>query len=143
MGFPSHAQNKAQRTSSSHKMITKLAPTSQSSELESISCLSNKNYQCPQCKLYVQTLPIICPTCGLQLITSSHLARSHHHLFPIGKFEVVMEESNTSSPDIKEARGDCHGCGSKNVKLSENPVSKTRYCFDCEIFMREKLRFSF
>ena len=46
-------------------------------------------YYCPRCSGAVSSLPATCRTCNLNLISSSHLARSHHHLFPVEPFEEV------------------------------------------------------
>lgn len=38
-------------------------------------------------------LPCECHVCGLTLVSSPHLARSYHHLFPVKGFgEVATEE---------------------------------------------------
>ena len=46
-------------------------------------------YTCPRCKARTQELPCSCHVCGLTLISSPHLARSYHHLFPVGPYEEV------------------------------------------------------
>lgn len=46
-------------------------------------------YTCPRCKARVCELPTECRICGLTLISSPHLARSYHHLFPIVPFDEV------------------------------------------------------
>lgn len=46
-------------------------------------------YTCPRCKARVCELPTECRICGLQLVSSPHLARSYHHLFPIAPFDEV------------------------------------------------------
>jgi transcription factor Ssl1 len=40
-------------------------------------------YTCPRCKARTAELPCKCHVCGLTLISSPHLARSYHHLFPV------------------------------------------------------------
>ncbi|GBF89199.1 general transcription factor IIH subunit 2 [Raphidocelis subcapitata] len=49
-------------------------------------------YTCPRCKARTGELPCRCHVCGLTLISSPHLARSYHHLFPVEPFEEVGEE---------------------------------------------------
>ena len=34
-------------------------------------------------------LPTACHVCGLTLVSSPHLARSYHHLFPVRPFQEV------------------------------------------------------
>lgn len=47
-------------------------------------------YTCPRCKARVCELPTECHVCGLTLVSSPHLARSYHHLFPITPFDDVV-----------------------------------------------------
>ncbi len=47
---------------------------------------------CPRCKARVDALPAECHVCGLTLVSSPHLARSYHHLFPVGAFEEFSLE---------------------------------------------------
>ncbi|KAH7620949.1 putative General transcription factor IIH subunit 2 [Nannochloris sp. 'desiccata'] len=49
-------------------------------------------YICPRCKARVDALPAECHVCGLTLVSSPHLARSYHHLFPVRAFEEVSLE---------------------------------------------------
>ncbi len=37
----------------------------------------------------VLELPTACHVCGLTLVSSPHLARSYHHLFPVRPFQEV------------------------------------------------------
>lgn len=46
-------------------------------------------YTCPRCKARTQELPCRCHVCGLTLISSPHLARSYHHLFPVAPYDEV------------------------------------------------------
>lgn len=46
-------------------------------------------YTCPRCKARVCELPTECRICGLTLVSSPHLARSYHHLFPVTPFNEV------------------------------------------------------
>ncbi|KAF6156208.1 hypothetical protein GIB67_030211 [Kingdonia uniflora] len=47
-------------------------------------------YTCPRCKAHVCELPTECQICGLTLVSSPHLAKSYHHLFPITPFNEVL-----------------------------------------------------
>lgn len=48
-------------------------------------------YICPRCKSKVCELPSDCDVCGLTLVSSPHLARSYHHLFPVDNFEEIRQ----------------------------------------------------
>lgn len=125
---------------SKYKMVSKMEPNSQM-ELQNVSFLSNESHQCPQCRVHIHTLPSQCPTCGLQLITAAHLARSHHHLFPVKKFKTPKEPSQNDT--LQPLTSTCEACGTPDVKVAIEPDSNKRICLDCELFMREKLHFSF
>lgn len=64
-------------------------------------------YTCPRCKVRVCELPTECRVCGLTLISSPHLARSYHHLFPIVMFDEVSPSQNDSSRSFPNT---CFGC---------------------------------
>ena len=58
--------------------------------------LSKTAYICPRCCTRTLVIPTKCCVCHLQLNSSSHIARSHHHLFPVLNFEeytVIKEEA--------------------------------------------------
>lgn len=65
-------------------------------------------YTCPRCKVRVCELPTECRVCGLTLISSPHLARSYHHLFPIVPFaEISPSSQNDPSHSFPNT---CFGC---------------------------------
>ncbi len=43
----------------------------------------------PRLQARVLELPTACHVCGLTLVSSPHLARSYHHLFPVRPFQEV------------------------------------------------------
>ncbi len=43
-------------------------------------------FNCPKCLSKLCELPSECRICGLTLVSSPHLARSYHHLFPVNDF---------------------------------------------------------
>ena len=47
------------------------------------------SYVCPRCYTRAAEIPTQCCTCTLQLNSSTHIARSHHHLFPVPNFEEL------------------------------------------------------
>lgn len=65
-------------------------------------------YTCPRCKARVCELPSECRICGLTLVSSPHLARSYHHLFPISLFDEVPSLL-LNNPRYKLPRI-CFGC---------------------------------
>jgi transcription initiation factor TFIIH subunit 2 len=58
-------------------------------------------YICPRCYNRTSEIPTQCCVCKVQLNSSSHIARSHHHLFPVPNFD---ELSVTLSKDKKSLR---------------------------------------
>lgn len=58
------------------------------------------HYACPRCKSRVCHLPTPCPVCNITLVSSPHLARSYHHLFPVPTFQGA----STSRPSGAHAR---------------------------------------
>lgn len=64
--------------------------------------LFSTSHVCPTCYTRTLEIPAECTVCRLQLNSSSHIARSHHHLFPVPNFveillRVQMETDVTSS----------------------------------------------
>ncbi|KAL0542001.1 hypothetical protein IC582_022086 [Cucumis melo] len=103
-------------------------------------------YTCPRCKARVCELPTECRICGLTLISSPHLARSYHHLFPIIPFDEVSDkvfhDPRHQLPKV------CFGCqeslmnpGTRNspgIRVS-CPKCKQHFCLDCDIYIHESL----
>ena len=51
--------------------------------------LVTASYICPRCYTRCIELPTQCSVCRLQLSSSTHLARSYHHLFPVPNYTEV------------------------------------------------------
>lgn len=64
-----------------------------------------EGYTCGRCKAEVCKLPITCPSCGLTLILSTHLARSYHHLFPLRNWITVSWQRAREVGSVK-----CKSC---------------------------------
>ncbi|KAJ9555591.1 hypothetical protein OSB04_010205 [Centaurea solstitialis] len=64
-------------------------------------------YTCPRCKARVCELPTECRICGLTLVSSPHLARSYHHLFPVTTFDDVPPTIVTNQHRRPK---NCFGC---------------------------------
>ena len=55
-------------------------------------------YICPRCYNRTSEIPTQCCVCRVQLNSSSHIARSHHHLFPVSNYdEIAIVSSSLSS----------------------------------------------
>jgi transcription initiation factor TFIIH subunit 2 len=99
--------------------------------------LARGGYTCPRCKSKVCSLPQTCPSCGLTLILSTHLARSYHHLFPLRSWlEVSWQRAREmgsqqckgclrSFPPVPDRVEEHHATqGSPGEKNRADPVSK-------------------
>jgi transcription initiation factor TFIIH subunit 2 len=65
--------------------------------------LSAHAYICPRCSTRTTDIPTQCCVCHLQLNSSSHIARSHHHLFPVPNYaEYEVKESEQGSGEDAE-----------------------------------------
>ena len=122
---------------------------------------SRIGYLCTRCGVKLCSLPMQCPTCGLQCVQSTHLARSFHHLFPLKNFREVDWE------EVKKTRTkECTGCkrefpapptdkekveeaqqkkpAEKKKGVSESgryacTVCGSRFCVECDVFAHETL----
>ncbi|KAJ9178157.1 hypothetical protein P3X46_010066 [Hevea brasiliensis] len=100
-------------------------------------------YICPRCKARVCELPTECRICGLTLVSSPHLARSYHHLFPIVPFDEVSPRQNVLHHRPPKT---CFGCqqsllnpGNKPSLCVACPKCKQYFCIDCDIYIHESL----
>lgn len=148
MGFPS-------RTSGAGKTMSFCACHSK---------LSRGGYLCSRCESKVCSLPAECPSCGLTLILSTHLARSYHHLFPLRNWVEVpwsaakkskgcygclvpFPEIPEDKPQVGENSGTngnlAGGAGAGEIKgTSESgryacEVCRNHFCIDCDVFAHE------
>lgn len=51
--------------------------------------LRSAGFLCPRCMSKVCDVPTDCDVCGLMIVSSPHLARSYHHLFPVKPYAAV------------------------------------------------------
>ena len=103
-------------------------------------------YICPRCKARVDALPAECHVCGLTLVSSPHLARSYHHLFPVRAFEEISLDSLEKEGIIHGCGGGVGGTGNGDILVS-NGVGATdrelplpglldkRYCYGCSCIL--------
>ncbi|CAM6040441.1 unnamed protein product [Sphagnum compactum] len=102
-------------------------------------------YICPCCKARVCELPTECHICGLMLVSSPHLARSYHHLFPVPHFEEL--EGTAMANGRESAFKLCYGC-QQELPFPGGDVSGVRlvcprcrqhFCYDCDLYIHESL----
>ncbi|KAJ9086006.1 hypothetical protein DSO57_1008521 [Entomophthora muscae] len=108
----------------------------------------SSGFKCPRCAAKICELPTECNICNLTLISSPHLARSYHHLFPIENF--------TELPISRIKQKACSGCNKKfptipspqdsqkprNSDASEHyqcPKCNHEFCLDCDLFIHDSL----
>lgn len=53
------------------------------------SVIKSEGFLCPRCKVKLCDVPTDCDVCGLMIVSSPHLARSYHHLFPVKAYKPV------------------------------------------------------
>jgi transcription factor Ssl1 len=51
--------------------------------------LKPEGFLCPRCGAKLCDVPTDCDVCGLLVVSSPHLARSYHHLFPVAAWAIV------------------------------------------------------
>lgn len=68
---------------------TRLPDTSAPALCVCHSELRSEGFLCPRCSAKVCDVPTDCDICGLMIVSSPHLARSYHHLFPVKPYHAV------------------------------------------------------
>jgi len=123
---------------------TRLPDTSPPSLCVCHSELKSEGFLCPRCLAKVCDVPTDCDICGLMIVSSPHLARSYHHLFPVKPYDAVTTLAD--SPTLM-----CHSCARSFPtapvgSLSEGMSSLGRYrcpecqndfCSDCDVFVHD------
>ncbi len=113
----------------------------------------NGEYRCPRCEARVDELPSQCGTCQLSLVSSPHLARSYHHLFPVMPFvEVKIDDSDEETKKRKKSSDgkddslllrDCYGCcivvDASTGMLSKCLKCEKEFCFACDVYIHDRL----
>ncbi|RIA95487.1 Ssl1-like-domain-containing protein [Glomus cerebriforme] len=124
-------------------------PSSVTDSMPSLCACHSKpttnGYICARCNSKICDLPTDCPVCELTLVSSPHLARSYHHLFPIDNFvEVPWNSAFTTH---------CFSCqmpfpNATTSLLGTRVVTETsgrykcnkcnqHFCIDCDVFVHE------
>ena len=122
---------------------------------------SGKAYVCPKCRARNVDLPTSCAGCSLPLVSSPHLARSHHHLFPVLAFDDLTPQDlaalepapATAATAPAKAPPLCFGCGCAlhaeargfrgsvaGVDLPLRcPKCRQLFCVDCDLFCHDQM----
>jgi transcription initiation factor TFIIH subunit 2 len=115
--------------------------------------MTSTAYLCPRCHCHISDIPSLCPICSLQLNSSSHIARSYHHLFPVPNYEevpslpipsVIMDDPTTSTPTPSSESLSCYGCQeslSSSTSSLHMKCGKCHhlFCIDCDLFIHNSL----
>jgi len=115
-------------------------------------------FLCPRCKAKVSELPTSCKVCNLPLVSSPHLARSYHHLFPVMPFnfkevaqqsepaktvksdgnKITISRSGAKAVAVMVPCAACqHAC--KETEAVACPKCKSSFCLTCDAFIHESL----
>jgi transcription initiation factor TFIIH subunit 2 len=139
MGFPSQ---RLDHISTSNVAGGSLNNAAQPAYCMDTTQIQPQPYYCPRCKGAVSSLPATCRTCQLSLIASSHLARSHHHLFPVDTFTELSYYSHERDQNLV-----CSACQEPrppHVSASvaffvECPKCKWKFCRYCDDLIHDTL----
>lgn len=116
-------------------------------------------YNCPRCSSWLSEVPSECTLCGLTLVSSPHLARSYHHLFPVPKFTPLdtyeapqttplHPHSQSAIENVAEKLINCPmlRCTGCKKLLPKNdsirllcPRCLNTFCIDCDSFIHDSL----
>ncbi|KAI6121529.1 Ssl1-like-domain-containing protein [Pisolithus sp. B1] len=126
---------------------TRLPDSSPPSLCACHSDLKSEGFLCPRCMAKVCDVPTDCDICGLMIVSSPHLARSYHHLFPVKPYEAVTSLGYTS-----QSTTTCHACArpfpaahsSGAVTEGLSPLGRYRcpdchhdFCTECDVFVHD------
>jgi transcription initiation factor TFIIH subunit 2 len=101
--------------------------------------VTSSSYVCPRCCARVTEIPAQCAVCSLQLNSSSHIARSYHHLFPVENFvECGGGGSIIDATRVKSCEGCTFVFSSDSMKM-QCPKCQGIFCVECDIFIHDSL----
>jgi transcription initiation factor TFIIH subunit 2 len=88
-------------------------------------------FACPRCAARTAELPAECHVCGLTLVSSPHLARSYHHLFPVPPFAEVPA---ARLPEAQVGRAACvrRAKPSRACSSAVAEAGRRRFSFDVQ-----------
>ncbi|EDR09037.1 uncharacterized protein LACBIDRAFT_249203, partial [Laccaria bicolor S238N-H82] len=107
--------------------------------------LKSEGFLCPRCLSKVCDVPTDCDICGLMIVSSPHLARSYHHLFPVKPYDALPYG------DVTDPSSSCHACSrpfptavSASATEGVSPVGRYKcpechhdFCADCDVFVHD------
>lgn len=106
------------------------------------SAFHYQGYVCPKCHTRFCELPTDCKVCGLTLVSSPHLARSYHHLFPIPLFTELTPPTDAEAAADGSA-ATCFACQRDLLALHELRTQCPRclqiFCADCDEYVHVSL----
>lgn len=125
---------------------TRLPDTSPLSLCVCHSEIKSEGFLCPRCLAKVCDVPTDCDICGLMIVSSPHLARSYHHLFPVKAYEAV-----TSMDELQNPAKNCHACSRTfpatalpHTSEGMSPIGRYRcpechhdFCSECDVFVHD------
>lgn len=65
--------------------------------------LKPEGFLCPRCGAKLCDVPTDCDVCGLLVVSSPHLARSYHHLFPVASWAIVCVSLAVTGVTLRHA----------------------------------------
>jgi transcription initiation factor TFIIH subunit 2 len=89
-------------------------------------------FQCPRCHARCCELPTTCLVCGLSLLSSPHLARSYHHLYPVPPF--IAEQQHQQGQTIA-----CDACLQPCTTRLVCERCDGQFCSECDAFIHDVL----
>ncbi|RLN50217.1 hypothetical protein BBJ28_00021416 [Nothophytophthora sp. Chile5] len=105
-------------------------------------------YLCPRCKSKSCDLPTMCQVCNLPLVSSPHLARSYHHLFPVPKFAQRaagkgLKNGVTDAAPLPAAKK-CFACllplgMEADGSAYKCPMCENSFCNECDMYIHDSL----
>ncbi|KAF8633283.1 hypothetical protein AX17_004458 [Amanita inopinata Kibby_2008] len=108
--------------------------------------MKSEGFLCPRCQAKICDIPTDCDICGLMIVSSPHLARSYHHLFPVKPYEAVATLEDSASQPLG-----CHACsrpfpmsvltnvseGMSGIGRYKCPECRNEFCSDCDVFIHD------
>ncbi|CAM9772640.1 unnamed protein product [Ectocarpus sp. 8 AP-2014] len=121
--------------------------------------LSVSGYSCPRCKTKTSELPSECVICALPLVSSPHLARSYHHLFPVPQFDEISAAAAAAAAagpvggmgsgagaarateEESASSSSCAGClrDLSGLPRYRCPECRSAFCLDCDMYVHDSL----
>ncbi|KAI0344555.1 TFIIH basal transcription factor complex, subunit SSL1 [Trametopsis cervina] len=128
---------------------TRLPVTSAPSLCVCHSELKSAGFLCPRCSAKICDVPTDCDICGLMIVSSPHLARSYHHLFPVQTYQPVKTLDGVATPittchacavpfkEMAAALGSVMAEGMSPLGRYRCPTCQNDFCGDCDVFVHD------